>query len=355
MRRYDRHVALLLVQAYGLVTVMLATLAGFIELVQQLDEVGEHGYGLMQALGYVALATPRRVLDLAPIVALVGTLIPVALLADAHELVALRALGVRFRRIAWSVLQPGIALALLAAIAGQYVAPRLEQRALKLRATALAEDVMTDTAHGVWSRAGNTFVNVEQVRRGRIPVGVDIYEFDDAGNLVRFRHGDWAQVESEHQWMLHGVVEKTVEHGRFRTTRTPAQLWDASLDARALRVLLLPPEALAPLDLWRYIAALRARVQRVPRLELLLWQQIAQPLTTLAMVLLAIPLVLTIPRGSGLARAILLGVIVGVAYYFAGQSLGYLGIVLSLPAPLTALVPPLLALTAGLLLLRRQR
>jgi lipopolysaccharide export system permease protein len=355
MRRYDRHVLVLMGQSYLAVALVLATLASFIELVQQLDDVGEQGYGLAQAVLYVLLVTPRRLADLAPLIALVGTLIPVGLLADARELVALRALGVRQARVVWSVLQPGAALAVLAALAIQLAVAPLEQRAITARAAALAQDILSDTTHGFWSRGPGAFLNVERVEGGRTPVGVDIYELAPDGRLRTYTHAARAQVRGPQDWLLEDVTVKDLTGGRVKTSRAPELAWPAFLDAGQVGVLLLPPEALAPLELWRYVDGLRARGESAARLELVLWQQLAQPFTTLAMVALAVPLVLVIPRGTGLSRSILLGVVLGVAYYFAAQSVGYLGLVGRMPAPLTALAPPLVAAFAAGLMLRRLR
>ena len=353
MNRYDRHVAVLMAQSYLLVALTLGVLASFIELVQQLDDVGERGFTFVGALSYALAVTPRRLMDLAPLVALVGTLIPVGLLADSRELVALRALGVRQARIVRSVLQPGVALALAAALASQFLAPPLEQRAVTARAAALAEDVIADTTHGFWSRGPDGFLNVQSVEGGRQPVGVDLYEFDADGRLVRYTHAARAQVRGGQDWLLQDVTVKTLRDGRFAVQHHASLAWQAFLDTGQVGVLLLPPEALAPSALWRHVSGLRERGERAARLELVLWQQLTAPLTTLAMVALAVPLVLVIPRGSGMARSILLGVVLGVAFYFAAQSTGYLGLLVHAPAPVTALTPPLLAALAAGWMLRR--
>jgi lipopolysaccharide export system permease protein len=193
------------------------------------------------------------------------------------------------------------------------------------------------------------------VERGRTPVGVDVYEFTPDGRLARYTHAARAQVRGPQDWLLEDVTEKRLEGGRIATRHLASRPWTAFLEARQMGVLLLPPEARAPLDLWRYVAGLRARRESAARIELVLWQELAQPLTTLAMVALAVPLVLVIPRGKGLSRSILLGVALGVGYYFAAQSVGYLGLVGRVPAPLTALAPPFVAGTAAAVMLRRLR
>ena len=130
-----------------------------------------------------------------------------------------------------------------------------------------------------------------------------------------------------------------------RAQQTAQLDWPSFLDAAQLGVLMVPPRALSPVDLYFYVRDLRARHEQVPQEELRLWQQIAQPVVTLAMMLVAIPLVLGSNRSTTLSRRVLAGTVAGIALYFVTQTVGYLGLLLHLPAQLTAL-----ALPAGILL-----
>ncbi|HEY0676119.1 MAG TPA: LPS export ABC transporter permease LptG [Immundisolibacter sp.] len=345
-----RYIARAMVQGYLLVALVFVALFSFIELIQQLDDVGA-AYRMADAFLYVLMMLPRRLLDATPVIALLGTLVPLGLLADGNEILAMRSAGLPLRRLVGMVLAPGLTLLLLMLLIAQFVAPPLEMRAERMRAAALAEDVSVDFRGGFWSRDGRSFVNVGRMLRGRTPSDVTVYDFDAAGRLQRYVHAQRAQLEQGRTWRLQDVVVRELLPAPARG-HTLAQLeWDSFLDAEQLGVLVVPPQALSPLDLYFYVRDLRARNERVPQEELRLWQQLAQPVVTLAMMLVAIPLVLGSNRSSTLSRRVLAGTVAGIGLYFVSQTLGYLGLLLHLPAPLTALaLPTLILLFAGRLL-----
>lgn len=347
-----RYIARAMTQGYLLVALVFVALFSFIEIIQQLDEVGD-AYRLVDAFAYVLMMLPRRLLDTTPVIALLGTLVPLGLLADGNEILAMRAAGVSLHRLIGMVLVPGLGLLMLMLLAAQFVAPALEMRAERMRAAALAEDVSVDFRGGFWSRDGRSFVNVGRMLRGRTPADVAVYEFDAAGRLQRYLHADRGRLGQDHVWQLQDVVVKQFLPPPARAQRLAELDWESFLDAQQLGVLVVPPQALSPIDLYFYVRDLRARREQVPQEELRLWQQIAQPVVTLAMMLVAIPLVMGSNRSSTLSRRVLAGTVAGIGLYLASQTLGYLGLLLHLPAPLTALaLPTLILLFAGRLLSR---
>ncbi|MGK2940971.1 MAG: LPS export ABC transporter permease LptG [Immundisolibacter sp.] len=349
-----RYIARAMAQGYLLVALVFVALFSFIEIIQQIDDVSPT-YRLADAFLYVLMLLPRRLLDATPVIALLGTLVPLGLLADSNEILAMRTAGMRLRRVIGMVLLPGMVLLTLMLLTAQFVAPKLEMRAERMRAAAQAEDVSVDFRGGFWSRDGRHYVNVGRMLRGRTPSDVAIYEFDDAGRLRRYVHAEQARLEQDNQWLLQDVVIKRLYPSPARARALPQLRWESFLSAEQLGVLVVPPQSLSPLDLYFYVRDLRARSERAPHEELRLWQQIAQPVVTLAMLLVAVPLVMGSNRASTLSRRVLAGTVAGIGLYFASQTLGYLGLLFELPAPLTALLLPMLILIFATRLLRRLR
>jgi lipopolysaccharide export system permease protein len=100
----------------------------------------------------------------------------------------------------------------------------------------------------------------------------------------------------------------------------------------------LPPDSLSPSDLYQYIQALRQRGQNADTYVLALWQKLAVPLTTGAMVLLSLPFVFGPPRGTTGLR-ITVGAMVGIGFYLANQIIGYVGLLLEFHPTITTLAP----------------
>lgn len=349
-----RYIGRVMAQGYLLVALVFVALFSFIEIIQQLDDVGA-AYRMVDAFLYVLMMLPRRLLDATPVIALLGTLVPLGLLADSNEILAMRAAGLPMRRLIGMVLAPGLVLLLMVLLMAQFVAPALEMRAERMRAAALAENVSVDFRGGFWSRDGRHFLNVGRMLRGRTPADVALYEFDAAGRLQRYVHAERARLERDRVWRMQDVVVRQFLPPPARAQQLVELDWESFLDAQQLGVLVVPPQALSPLDLYFYVRDLRARREQAPQEELRLWQQIAQPLVTLAMMLVATPLVMGSNRSSTLSRRVLAGTVAGIGLYFVSQTLGYLGLLLHLPAPLTALALPVLILLFAGRLLRRLR
>ena len=94
MGRLDQYVAIELAKAYGLVLLVLLALFSIFTFAEQLEDVGDGAYELGNAIQYVLLTIPDRVLALAPFVMLLGGLFALGALARNRELIAIQAAGV---------------------------------------------------------------------------------------------------------------------------------------------------------------------------------------------------------------------------------------------------------------------
>ena len=96
-------------------------------------------YSLSDALLYVALTLPGRMIEMAPPSALLGSIIALGLLAKNLELVAIRACGISIQRIGLAVAKPAVLTLLALLLGAQFITPYLEQTAWTRRETALAD------------------------------------------------------------------------------------------------------------------------------------------------------------------------------------------------------------------------
>ena len=97
-------------RSFGLVVVILVVLFSFLELLSQLDDAGKGNYQIRDVFIFIGLTLPRRILDLMPISALLGSVVALGLLADHGELLAMQAGGISVRRICWSMYATGTVL-----------------------------------------------------------------------------------------------------------------------------------------------------------------------------------------------------------------------------------------------------
>ena len=208
------------------------------------------------------------------------------------------------------------------------------------------------TKRGFWARNGNSFIRVGIILSGGIAADLDIYERDEEGFLRAYMHAREADIHEDGRWTLRDIQTKAIEEQGISTEYLPSLTIDSFFSKDQVSVLELSPESLAPSDLYVYIKALQERGQNANHYILALWQKLVMPLTTGAMVLLSLPFVFGPPRGMTVGLRIALGASVGIAFYLANQIIGYLGLLLEFPAPLTTLTPVALILGIALWQLR---
>ncbi len=339
MKTLDRYICARFLWALVLVISILAVLFSLFDLIQEMDEIGSGKYHLWQAFQYVALTLPGRVLELLPMSALLASVLALGLLADRGELQAMQGAGLSVLRISWSLLATGLLCMLFSVFMMESVVPPLDQHARTQRAIALSGSGITMTGGGFWARNGQNFIHVRKTLYGRIPVEVDVFQRDEAGQLEAVIHANNVEIDPAGKWLLKNVLQKDFEEGGVNTRQMESLTLDNLLGPDQVVLQEIPPESLSPSDLYRYAKALRARGQNAERYERELWRKLAMPLATGALILLSLTFVFGPTRGSGPGRRIVTGLMVGVGVKFASDILNDLGHLAGIPPALPALVP----------------
>jgi len=353
MNTLDRYIAVKLVQAFVLVMLALLPLFSFLDLIQQLDDVGKGTYGLLDAVLFEWEMLPRRGLDLLPFAALMSSTIALALLAHHSELIAMQASGISIARIGWAVIKSGILLMVIAAILEEFVASPLHQHTVQERSAAIAGSPVAQREGGFWIHYGNRFVNIGSLLYGRIPADIEIFELGPDRQLTTYLQASQADISDPEHWLLKDLVVKNLEEGRLVTQRLPELSWHSLLTAEQIRLLELPPAAMSPSQSYRYIQYLHSSGQEADRYELALWQKLTLPFTTGAMILLSIPFAFGLPRLVSIGKRIGLALASGLGFQIINQIVANLGLILKLSAPFVSLLPIAIALGFAYLLLRR--
>jgi len=344
MKILDRYIRLHVAGGYLLIMLILITLFTFLDFVEQLDDIGKGDYQLGDVCVFVLLMAPRRLLDLVPATALLGGALALGNLAGSHQLVAMRAAGVSVAQIGWAVMKTGLVLIAAVVVLTEFVVPPLQQMAYERQLMTMGRIRALRTDQGFWSRDGMRFINIRQIRHGRIPTNINIYEFDEKGRLLHLIHADSADIAQHDNWVLNGVWRKTLDGQNITTVRLPSETWRPFLSDAQMQALEYPADSLAPTDLYQYIHYLQASGQDTQPYELQLWQKLVLPFTTGAMVLLSIPFVFSLPRLSHAGQRIFVGAIIGILLYFLNQVVANLGLLLDLSAPVMVLSPVVLIL-----------
>ncbi len=337
-------------RSFVAVAAALTGLFSLLEFVEQLASVGQGGYRVGDALAYVLLTAPGRMLQVMPVSMLLAALLSLGALARTSELTAMLSLGISERRIVATVLRLMVPIIAVLLLLAELVIPPAQQMAQDRRSDAMGPGLARGT-DGVWAHDGREYLNVAQFEHGTVPVGIDIYSFEPDGSLASLVHAASGEIGPDGTWALSDVTRRTVEDAQVRTEHLARLDWRSFVPPGQLGFLTLPPDSLAPSALVRHIRALRKAHQTATRFERALWTRAAIPVSMVAMVVIAAPLVFGSQRQQGNGQRLARGVALGIVFSLVQQIMGRLGELLSVGPAVTALAPPLLLLALAVALL----
>jgi lipopolysaccharide export system permease protein len=346
----DRYLGRALAAGTGLALAGLLAIFSVVNLLEELGDVGDGGYGWRQAFAFVALTVPAEALALAPAAAILGSLMALGRLASANELLAMEAAGVSRARLVRAVLQTAALLAVAAALHGELVAAPLARQAYRLRAAALSPTPQLETAGGLWIRDGARIVNVRRPESATRVRDVHVYSVG-GGQLRQYAFAPVA-TWANGAWQIESLVETALGATRVKTRAVPAETWARLVSPEDLTHLSLPLEQRSLADLAGALSRWPEDDSRRQEYRLALARRLVMPLETAVMVLLALPLVLTTLRTAKMGQRVIVGVLLGVALQFVARIGAGLGRAYGVDPVATAVAPMLLALVWGVRRLR---
>lgn len=333
------------------VLLVLYALMGF---VNEFDNIGQHQYTLLHALGYSLLRLPERLYQVFPLATLLGTMIGLGTLSRNSELIVIRSSGVSLLRLVMAILKSALLLIVLVVIVGEVIAPPVQQYANVKRIKALSKEISLNTEYGLWARDGQNFIHVRRVSSKGQLQGVTLYQFNQQQELtsvISARNADYV----DKQWLLNQVTQTQIDTQGITKTIHKQMAWGSLLDPQLVDVVSVTPEMLPLWKLGSYITYLRENGLDASQYQLAFWSKLIMPFTILAMVLIAIPFVFVSQRQTPIGQQILLGFLVGISFFILSKLMGQVGIVYQLHPLLVVSVPTLLVGVISLGLLRRIR
>ena len=350
MRIIDGYIARTVVANTLLVLAVLMAMFTFFAVIDELGDVGRGSYGALDAVAYVFQTLPRRTFELFPLAALVGSLLGLGTLASQSELTVIRSAGVSINRIAAGAMKGGAVLMAIALLLGEAVAPPLDAYAEVERERKIEES--SHQASGIWSRDGESYINIRNPQTDEQVRDVYIYEFDGERRLRTMTRAERA-VFNEGVWLLQGITQTRIEQGRVTTVDLERAEWYSDLVPELIGVARVEPEQLSAIGLVRYIRYLEANAQDSDPYQLGLWSKVMTPLSTGVMILLAIPFVFGPLRTVSMGSRVLVGSLVGIGFFIFNQTSMKLGLVYGLSPSLAATLPTVLVAAVAWWMMRR--
>ncbi len=336
-----------------LVLLALLALFGFFDLIRELDDLGRGNYRLSSMLGYVGLMLPSHTYVLMPAAALMGTLFALARMSEHSELTVMRSSGLSLVQLALYVGAAGIVVGLATVVVGELVTPFTEEAAKGLRLKATRSIVAREFRSGFWVKDDKSFVNIQDVTPETELLNLRIYEFDRDYRLTSISRAEKGTYAGPNTWNLTNVELTRFKGDSALLERLPRMTWSSVLTPDILSVLKVVPERMSALNLRSYIEHLRDNRQKATRYEIAFWGKLLYPLAAIAMMIMAIPFALGSARAGGVGTRIVLGILLGLAFHFAGRLFSHMGLLNDWPALLSAGLPVVIVALVATFGLRR--
>jgi lipopolysaccharide export system permease protein len=354
-----------IVTAVAFVALAFLSLSFFIDFIDQLGDVGQNGYTMLQATLYSLLLLPAHFYEVAPIAVLIGTIYSLSRMAQSSEYTILRTGGLGPGRALWLLAVLGLVFGVLTFVVGDYLAPLSERQASQVQA--MYKGGMKLGRSGAWLKDHVTTpegersysINVGSAGPKSVLHDIRIFEFDGDGRLLRRIGAASAQVEPNQTWALQDVtLTRWLAAGSAASAASgPAQVpeeklptlaWRSSLSAAVVAAAVSPVSTMSTFDLARYIVHLADNEQAAQSHKIQFWKRALYPFACLVMVGLALPFAYLHARAGGISLKVFGGIMLGISFVLLNNVAGHLGLLRDWTPWMVAAAPSALYLLLSL-------
>ncbi|RQZ70694.1 LPS export ABC transporter permease LptG [Burkholderia sp. Bp9004] len=377
MRLYEKYFARQIYVTFVFILFAFSGLFFFFDLISELNSVGHGNYKFGYAVLRVALQTPSRFYEIIPVAALISAIYVFAQMAANSEFTIFRVSGLATNQALRSLLKIGIPLVIITYLIGEFVGPYADQLSERVRLQALGASVSSNFQSGVWVKDTlaarengeqvTRFVNVGSLSPDSTISNVRIYEFDSKFQLQNVRIAQTGRYEPPGHWLLKGVTETELTPikpisgepadalnpiYRSQQVMLPEYRLRSDLTPQILSVLLVSPERMSLINLFRYIQHLRENQQDTQRYDIALWRKLLYPFAVFVMLVLSLPFAYLHTRAGVVGVKVFGGIMLGMSFQLLNTLFSHIGTLNTWPAPLTAATPGLIYLALGLFALK---
>ncbi len=310
-------------------------------------------YTTFQAIIYLIYTLPSSFYEFFPTAVLIGSLLGLGNLAANSEFIAMRAAGVSIGNIVFSIIKLGALLAIGIFFVGEWLVPASDLHARNFKAQLKNKNIVLVDDSGLWVKEKESIIKIGKVLSSKHVSDVSIYSFkEDYSGLKAIITVKNAKA-NESNWDLYQIDTTKFEQTHVVKTFKDSQTSTAFIDPKVLDVANTDPNQLSSSALSKIIEYQKQNAIKTDKYELIYWKRFSIPLSTLVMLILAMPFLFGSNRGGGAGQRVFVGIIVGIVFYLANRTANEIGVVYGISPLLSAFLPSLLFLGVGLFSIKR--
>ena len=328
MRILSQYMMRTILASTALVLVVLLALAGLFEFIAELDDT-RGSYQTPQAILYTALRLPNLAFEMLPVAALIGSLLGLGALAGNSEIIVMRSSGLSVFRLAGMVGVSGAALLVFTAVLGEFIGPPLDFYARDMRTNARYEQE-PGSGNAAWVKDGPVFLHLERVSSEFEFGSIYLFRFNDEHELESIAQAENSGLDAEDKWVFENLRETRFSDDGVQVVESTMAVESFGVNAELLGSSLAKPLSLSARGLLVYIDYLKRNDLDASLYESEIWYRASRTLTVLVMPILSLAFVFGSLRTGGAGGRLMIGVVIGLAYYLASETLANSGQVFNL-------------------------
>ncbi len=327
-----------ILSATALVLVVLLALAGLFEFIGELDDA-QGNYQTPRIVLYTLLRLPQLAFEMLPIAVLIGSLLGLGGLAANSEIIVMRSAGLSVRQLAGMVAGTGVVLLVVTGLLGEFIGPPLDFYARNMRLDARFEQEEDRLGNATWVRDGPVILHLERVSSEFEFGSIYMFLLNEDNGLASIARAENSGIDDEDRWILENLRETRFLEDGVQVFESSLAIESFDIDAEVLGISLVKPQSLSGRGLMSYIGYLQRNNLDARRYKTELWYRVARTATVVIMPVLALAFVFGSLRTGGAGARLLIGVVIGLAYYLASEMLANSGQVFNFEPAVIAWLP----------------
>jgi len=205
-----------------------------------------------------------------------------------------------------------------------------------------------DIGSAAWVKDGPVILHLERINTEFEFGALYLYRFNEDNSLQSIARAENAGIDDADNWILENFQETRFADDSVQVVESSVEVESFDLDAEMLGITLVKPVSLSARGLLSYISYLKRNELDSQRYETELWSRVARTTTVVLMPVLALAFVFGSLRSAGSGGRLMIGVLIGLAYFLASEMTANSGQVFKLNPAVVTWLPSiaLLAVTA---------
>ncbi|WP_416687532.1 LPS export ABC transporter permease LptG [Candidatus Pseudothioglobus sp. Uisw_041] len=357
MKIRDRYIAKTLL-SYTIVVLMVWTsIYSFFNFLAELNSVGTEDYTILAAFTNIILQLPEVAYKQASPIILLGCILGMGHLATTGQLLIFRVSGASIFKITLLTLKNSLIFVLFFICIGEFLAPISSNLAKSSKLNAMGNSSTSFNQEGFWIRDGDNFINVKKNINGILFSGITVIEVNSLNKIERVIKSENAIFDGDSLDMSGSEIFSIDESNYFdRISLKERNSYDktVSFDQDLINSLEKEPEDLSTWTLIKQIRFLSDNKLRSVVFKVELYKRLIQPITLIAMILLAMLFIFGSTRDVTLGRKIFFGVALGLSFEMLSRVASAMALGLDFSPFLSSILPSIVVMFSAVILLLKK-